>query len=286
MADLQSGTADLFLEIPPRFERDLLREGIGEIQVNVDAINGTKALLGSAYTEAIIQGFAREYLQEYAVGQTAPAGLAVTFTNWYNPTLDYHNFMVPGILVMLVTIVGMFLCTLNIVREKELGTIEQINVTPIRKYQFIIGKLLPFWIIALLELTLGLIVAKLVFAIPMVGSLWLIFGFASVYLLVVLGLGLFISTITYTQQQAMFIGFFFMIIFVLMSGLFTPIESMPVWAQQLTKGNPIAYFVDVMRLVLIKGAGFEAIQNHFLTTGCMGMGILTLAVLNYRKTSG
>ncbi len=283
--DLQSGVADLSIEIPPQFEQNLFREGKSKIQIAVNAINGTKALLGSAYTEQIIQGFAQEYIGTYQGGGAQRPGIYVTFSYWYNPTLDYNNFMVPGILVILVTLVGMFLCGLNIVREKELGTIEQINVTPIKRYQFIIGKLVPFWLIGLFELALGLIIGKLVFDIPLVGSLWLVFGFASIYLLVVLGLGLFISTITYTQQQAMFVAFFFLIIFILMSGLFTPIESMPVWAQYLTRGNPIAYFVDVMRVVLLKGGDFASIQRHFLVIGILGIAILTLAMLNYRKTT-
>jgi ABC-2 type transport system permease protein len=172
---------------------------------------------------------------------------------------------------------------MNIVKEKEIGTIEQINVSPIRKHEFIIGKLLPFWIIALVELAIGLVVGKLVFHIPFVGSLWLIFGFAGLYLLVVLGFGLLISTVTETQQQAMFIAWFFLIIFILMSGLFTPIESMPPWAQDITRLNPVAYFVDVMRLVLLKGSDVWDIRQHIAVMGGYALAVNGLAVLNYRK---
>ena len=170
-------------------------------------------------------------------------------------------------------------------KEKEIGTIEQINVSPIKKHQFIIGKLLPFWIIANVELAFGLLVGKLVFDIPIVGSLGLVFAFSALYLLVVLGIGLLISTITETQQQAMFISWFFLVIFILMSGLFTPIESMPEWAQKLTLFNPIAYFVDVMRLVLLKGSGLWEIRNHMLMMLVIALVINSLAVLNYRKTA-
>ncbi|MCB0682245.1 MAG: ABC transporter permease, partial [Saprospiraceae bacterium] len=152
-------------------------------------------------------------------------------------------------------------------------------------YQFIVGKLLPFWIIALVDLGLGLIIGKLVFHIPIVGSLGLIFGFAAVYLLLVLGIGLLISTVTETQQQSMFITWFLLVIFILMSGLFTPIESMPPWAQQLTRFNPIAYFVEVIRLVLLKGSSFADIQRQFFTVLAFAGGTLLLAVWNYRKTA-
>ena len=171
-------------------------------------------------------------------------------------------FMVPGILVLLVTMVTMFLGSMNVAREKEIGTIEQLNVTPIKKYQFIIGKLLPFWLIGLFELSFGLVIGKVLFNIPMVGSLGLVFLFAMVYMIVVLGMGLLISTAANTQQQAMFIAWFFLVIFILLSGLFTPIESMPKWAQTLTLVNPIRYFVEVMRGVLMKGAGFADIQQE------------------------
>ncbi len=280
-ADLEAGEADLFLDIAPHFERDLEKEGRASIQLTIDAINGVKAGLASSYANAIIRNFNREVL----AGTTTAAGqgIQVVQANWFNPTQEYHNYMVPGILVVLVTLVGMFLCGMNIVKEKEIGTIEQLNVSPIRKYHFIIGKLLPFWIIGLVELAAGLFFGKLVFDIPINGSLGLVFGFAAVYLPVVLGIGLLISTVTNTQQQAMFIAWFFLIIFILMSGLFTPIESMPAWAQKITKVNPVAYFVEVMRMVLLKGSTAPDIARHFGAMIIYGIVINTLALLNYRK---
>lgn len=285
--DLESDAADLFIEIPPRFEYQLAREDQTSVQVTINAINGVKAGIANGYTQSIIRNFNQDLRVEWLdlpPGALEPA-IKVTFSNWFNPSLDYDTFMVPGILVMLVTLVGMFLSGMNIVKEKEIGTIEQINVSPIKKHQFIIGKLLPFWIIANVELAIGLVVGKLVFDIPMVGSLWLVFGFSALYLLVVLGIGLLVSTITDTQQQAMFISWFFLVIFILMSGLFTPIESMPGWAQELTRLNPIAYFVEVMRLVLLKGSGLWEIRHHFFILGGYALVINGLAVLNYRKTT-
>lgn len=281
---IQQGSADLFIEIPADFGRELRQGKSVQVQISVDAINGVKAGLAGAYANAIIAEFTQQHWSDW--GFIVPANpVEIVPAYRFNPSLDYQTFMVPGILVILVTLVGMFLSGMNIVKEKEIGTIEQINVTPIRKYQFIIGKLLPFWIIALVELSFGLVVAKLVFDIPFVGSLWLIYGFAALYLLLVLGMGLLVSTITETQQQAMFIAWFFLMIFVLMSGLFTPIESMPDWAQQITRFNPIAYFVEVMRMVLLKGSGWGEVHRHFAIIGGYALLVNGLAVWNYRKTN-
>jgi ABC-2 type transport system permease protein len=193
--------------------------------------------------------------------------------------------MVPGILVLLVTIIGMFLSGLNLVKEKEIGTIEQINVTPIRKYQFIVGKLLPYWLVALFELSFGLILARLVFAIPLIGSIWLIFLVAAVYLLVTLGLGLLISTKTNTQQQSLFLSWFFMVVFILMSGLFTSVDSMPQWAKMINIFNPIAYFVEVIRMIMLKGSGFMDISRNLFILAVYAILALTVAVWQYRKTT-
>ncbi|HHB52844.1 MAG TPA: ABC transporter permease, partial [Saprospiraceae bacterium] len=210
----------------------------------------------------------------------------ITWSNWYNLLLVYSTFMVPGILVLLVTMVAVFLTAINIVREKEMGTIEQLNVTPVKKYQFIIGKLFPFLIIAFFELSIGLVIAKLVFNLNYQGSILLVYAFTLVYLFAVLSIGLFISTVTHTQQQAMFIAWFIMVIFILMSGLFTPVESMPGWAQKVTWFNPIKYFIEFMRMVLLKGSTFSDVKTHFIIIAVYGLVLNRLAVWNYKKVSG
>ena len=174
---------------------------------------------------------------------------------------------------------------MNLVREKEMGTIEQLNVTPVKKYQFIFGKLVPFWIIALFDLAFGLLIAWLVFDLPIVGSLWLLFGMAGVYLIGVLGLGLFISTITDTQQQLMFVSFFFMMVFILMGGIFTPVESMPQWAQIADRINPIFYFMKILRMIILKGSGFFDLLEEFISLSFLGIVFLSLAIWRYRKTA-
>jgi ABC-2 type transport system permease protein len=198
--------------------------------------------------------------------------------------MSYKIFMVPGILVILVTMVGAFLSALNIVREKEIGTIEQLNVSPIQKWQFLLGKLIPFWLIGLFVLLLGLVVARLVFGIIPVGSLGLIFGYAAVYLLAFLGFGLLLSTTVDTQQQAMFLAFFFMMIFILLGGLYTNIDSMPDWAKVATKFNPAAYFIEVIRMIVLKGSTFSDIKNQFWVMCGFAVVFNALAVWNYRKT--
>ncbi len=178
----------------------------------------------------------------------------------------------------------MFLSGLNLVREKELGTIEQINVTPIRKYQFIAGKLIPFWILALLELAFGLFVGKVLFNIPVLGSIWLLFGVAAIYLVVILSAGLLVSTMTNTQQQAMFVMFFVVLVCIMMSGIFTATETMPDWAQKLDYINPIYYFMRIVRMILLKGSGFKDMINEIICLIVFAFAMLRMAIWRYKKT--
>jgi len=282
---LELRKASQILIIPDHFERDLNKEDKAKVQVVTDAINGSAAALTSAYALSIIRDFNVNLLVDTYPAINLKDPVDVRYSFWYNPKLDYTTFMVPGILVLLITIIGLFLSGMNVVREKEIGTIEQINVTPIHKYEFIAGKLIPFWLIALFELAFGLTLAKLVFNIPMVGSIELIFGVAAVYLIAIMGLGLFISTLADTQQQSMFLSWFFMVIFILMSGLFTPIDSMPEWAKTINIINPIHYFIPVMRNVMLKGSQFSDISKHFWALACYGIISISLAVWRYRKTS-
>lgn len=279
--------ADIILEIPPGFDREVVRTRRGELRVAVNAINGTKGLLGGAYLQQIISAFNADLvmrLLEDRQGQV-PGGLRVEPRFWYNPSMNYKFLMVPGILVMLVTLIAMSMCALNIVKEKETGTIEQINVTPIPKAVFVLGKLIPFWTLGLFVFTLGFFgVARLVYQIVPVGSVAVLYGFLSLFLLAALGMGLLISTFAETQQQAMSISFFVLIITLLMSGLFTSVESMPVWAQGIARANPVTYFIEVMRMVVLKGSGWADIRYHALIVGCFALFFNTWAILNYRKT--
>jgi len=279
--------ADLIIVFNSGFGSKLRKESSSDLQLLINAINTTKAGLVYAYSEAIIREFNQDLrINWLGVSATnATQNIDITYSYWYNQQLNYKIFMLPGILVILVTIIGMFLTAMNLVREKEMGTAEQINVTPIKKYQLIIGKLLPFWLIALFELAFGMSIGKLFFHLPVMGNPAILFSFAGVYLLVVLGIGLLLSTLADTQQQVMFLAFFFMLTFILMSGIFTPVESMPYWAQKVNIINPFSYFMRVIRMILLKGSGFRDIQHEFLSMSVYATGILGLAIWRYRKTN-
>jgi ABC-2 type transport system permease protein len=284
MEALDANRATLLIRIPIKFEQSLMKNKSASIMLDVNSIDGQAATLSFSYANAIINDFNGDIRQEWnGLPDKIKFPVSVDKRYWFNPEMEYKNLMVPGILALLVTMIGMFLSAMNVVREKEIGTIEQINVTPISKVTFLIGKLLPFWIIAMFELAFGLLLGYIIFNIPINGSLTLLFGYAGIYMLVVLGMGLWISTFTDTQQQAMFIAWFIMVIFILMSGLFTPIENMPVWAQKLTYGNPIAYFVKVLRSILLKGSDFYDLRMDFLKITFFAILMLSAAVLSYRK---
>ncbi len=284
---LLKGKADIVLIIPADFERNLIRDNRGELQLLIDAIDGNSAQLIYAYTSAIISSFNRNLVAGWKkiAGFMPPSQIKIVENYRYNNELDYKLYMAPGILAILVTIIGMFMSGMNLVREKETGTIEQLNVTPVKKYQFIIGKLVPFWIIALFDLAFGLFIARLVFNLPILGSLRLLFGLTGIYLASVMGIGLFISTITHTQQQLMFVNFFFMMVFILMGGIFTPVESMPQWAQLINHMNPIFYFMKILRMIILKGSGFFDLLKEFFFLSLLGILFLSLAIWRYRKTA-
>lgn len=284
---IESDEADLVLVIPPDFKKDLIRNKSQKLFLAVNAINGTKANLGAAYMQEVIREYNGKLTTEMQTvnSKVKPSRAEVTFTNWYNPDMSYKVFMVPGILAILVTMVGGFLTSLNIVKEKEVGTIEQINVTPIKKHHFILGKMIPFWILGNVVFTLGLLVAWLIYGIVPAGSLVLLYGFIAVYLLAVLGFGLLVSTYSETQQQAMFVMYFFMMVFILMGGLFTPIESMPEWAQQFTLVNPLSYLIEVLRMIVLKGSTFLDVMPYFLMVAVFAVVLNAWAMLNYKKTS-
>jgi ABC-2 type transport system permease protein len=285
---LVAGNSEMVLVIPEDFEREMMTGGNARIQLLIDAEDGFTAGVIRGYANEIVSSFNRDLPallpQMASLAEVSPV-IDIRSRGWYNPELIYTDYMVPGVLVVLVTLIGLFLSGMNVVREREIGTIDQINVTPIRRWQFITGKLVPFWIIGLGELTVGLIIARIGFHVPMLGHYYVIYLVAAIYLLVVLGMGLLISTVTESQQQAMFIAWFFIVIFVLLSGLFTPIQSMPHWAQNLTLANPVRHFVDIMRRVMLKGSDLGDIAEPFGILGAEAVVMLALAVNRYRKTS-
>ncbi|MCB0656534.1 MAG: ABC transporter permease [Saprospiraceae bacterium] len=283
---VERNEADLILEIPAHFERDLVREDGATLAVHANAINQVKGGLSQMYAGQIIRRFNNHIRAEWLQWPrfSPVALLSIEPQLWFNPHIDYHLFMVPGILAVLITMVGSFLASMNIVQEKEAGTIEQINVTPIKKYQFLLGKMIPFWVLGMITLTIGLIVAYLIYGIVSVGPLWVVYAFSAFYLVAVLGIGLLISTFADNQQQATFVSFFFVMVFILMSGLYTPVESMPGWAKVIAYANPVTYMIQVVRGVMIKGSGFMDILPYVGIIGAFGIFFNGLAVWRYRKT--
>ena len=273
----------MIVSIPAGFERDIVRTSKASVQLVLNAEDGAAAGVTSSYAARIIASYAEELGAAGASSRKAPA-LEVRTRGWYNPQLDYRDYMVPGILVQLVTVVGTLLTAMNIVREKELGTLDQLSVTPLSQGTFIAAKLIPLWLIALVELSMGLLVARYVFHVPMRGSIALVFLAAGVYLVAALGVGLFVSTLVNTQQQAMFVTFFIIMVYLLMSGLFTPIRSMPDWAQMLAEFNPVKHFIGLMRAVLLKGATFAEVARPIGVLALFGTVVLSLAVRQYGRS--
>ena len=288
---LLSGDADIALVIPPDFSRGLAGVTPPRLQVLADAVNASTAQLSWSYLTSVVRDFNRDVIVSTGMmpgnttalsGGSVP-GISVSPRYWYNPTLNYKYYMLPGVLVILITAIGLMMSGLNLVREKESGTIEQINVTPVMKWQLIASKIIPFFIIGLLDLALGLSIGWLAFNIPFEGSLLLFFACAAIFLVAVLGLALFFSTMASTQQQFLFVAFFFVMIFILMSGIFTPTESMPLWAQQFNWVNPVAYLMRINRMVMLKGSGFSDIMRDMGMLTVLAFSYLTLALRAYRK---
>jgi ABC-2 type transport system permease protein len=293
---LLDGAATLVVAIPRDFESSLARHGHAPVQLVVNAEKGAAAGIVLSYAGQILTRYAEDLGRElrpsvltvgYGTSESPPRRGAprveVRTRGWYNASLDYRHYMVPGILVALVTLIGTLLSAQNIAREKELGTLEQLNVTPLTRGQFIAAKLLPLWVLGLVDLGLGLLAGKLVFDVPMRGSLLLLFAAAALYLLVALAIGLLISTSVDTQQQAMFVTFFVLNVYLLLSGLFTPIDSMSPWMQAVSQFNPVRHFVTISRAILIKGAGVAEVAQPLAILGGFAIVTLSLAVQRYRK---
>jgi ABC-2 type transport system permease protein len=281
------GSVTMAVVIPHDFETSLMRTGVAPVELSVNAEKGSAAGIVQSYAQSVLAAYAAELTRSApTIGSRIPdprSRIDVRLRSRYNPTLNYKYYMVPGILVALMTIIGSLLSAQNIAREKELGTLEQLNVTPITRGEFIVAKLLPFWCLGLIELTMGLIIGKLVFGIPIVGSLALLYAVAAIYLFVALGIGLFISSVVETQQQAMFVTFFIVNIYLLMSGLFTPIDSMAPWVQVASQINPVRHFVTISRAILMKGAGPEEIAQPLVILLASAVIVLTVAVRQYHK---
>lgn len=287
---IESGESDIVMEIPAGFERDLVKEGNTHLLIAANTVNGTKGGLGSSYLSSIVLDFTNDIRSKSIATKSISSpsitpNINIVTQHKYNPHLDYKKFMIPALMVVLLTVLCGFLPALNIVTEKEKGTIEQINVTPVSKLAFILAKLIPYWVIGFVVLTICFGIATLVYGLSPVGHLTTIYFFAVLYVLAISGFGLVISNYSETMQQAMFVMFFFMMVLILLSGLFTPINSMPQWAQNITIFNPLKYFIQVMRLVYLKGSGIVELTTQVIALTTFAVVFNSWAVISYRKKS-
>lgn len=285
LENVEREKADMILEIRPDFEKDLINRGVAEVMISANTVNIIKGGLGSTYMTGIVRDFAGEIRSEkiQSTGKTAMPVIEVVTQSRFNPFMDYKMLMIPALMVVLMTLICGFLPALNIVNEKEMGTIEQINVTPVKKFTFILAKLIPYWTIGLFVFTFCLTLAALVYGLIPAGNVLTIYLSVFVYILAVSGLGIVVSNHSSTMQQALFVMFFFLIIFIMISGLFTPIASMPDWAQTFTFFNPLRYFIEIMRMVYLKGSHISHLTNQLTALLIFAIILNSWAILSYRK---
>lgn len=282
---IEQEKCDVIIEIPASFENDIFRECTADIMITANTVDAMKGALSSAYIIAMVHEFNQEIQEETNGGAVkTPYGLEITKIFRFNPRLKYSLAMVPAILVMLISIICGFLPAFNIVQEKEQGTIEQMNVTPVDRFSLILSKLIPYWVAGFVVLNLGFIIAWFFYGMLPKGSILTIYLFEMVYVLAMSGIGLVISNYSRTMQQAMFIVFFIIITLIFLGGLYTPVDNMPRWAQLISVVNPITYFVQVMRLIYLKGSSLWDMIPQFLHILGFAVVFNTWAILSYKKT--
>lgn len=277
LKEIESSRADVVLVIPPHYSRDVAQGKQPQVLIAANAVNGVKGAMGSAYLSQIV------------TAQVSPSVKAmqdkVATLTLYNKHMNYKLFMIPALFALVMMLMTGFLPTLNIVGEKEAGTIEQINVTPVPKWAFILAKLIPYWLIALFVIVVCLTLSWLVYGITCQGPLWLVFVLAMLLALFWSSFGLIISNYSDTMQQAMFVMWFFIVCMLLLSGLFTPTRSMPAWAYMTTYVNPMHYFIEAIRTVFIRGGALRDIAHQLLALLAIGLAMAAWAVASYRKNS-
>lgn len=280
MKSLEEGAADIIVEIPADFERDMLLATPKRISITANAVNAIKGSMGMQYLMQTIGHTLSELRGEKIPLKTAEL---ITVQNRFNPTLDYRHYMIPALMIMLFVLICGFLPALSIVGEKENGTIEQINVTPVGRLTFTLAKLLPYWLIGLFVLTVAMFVARLVYGLAPSGAIGAIYLGAMLFILTISGFSLTVANFSDTMQQTMFVMFFFIIIFILMSGLLTPIDSMPEWTQRFTLILPPRYFVEILRSVYLKGTTLAELWGNYVALGVFALFFNTLATITYKK---
>jgi len=274
---------DLAVKVGPDFSERIRKGDTSPIQILVDGSMSNMAAVRVAYTSLVLDRLNRAFIEELYPEKIDYGKIDARIRTWYNPNLDSRNFYVPGIVAFLVMLITLLFTSMAIIREKEAGTIEQLIVTPLRPIELILGKTIPYIIIAQAQMVMVTTFAILWFSIPLKGNLFLLFVATSLFILSTLGIGLFISTVSATQQQAMMTTFFFILPFFMLSGFVFPIANMPMVVQWLTYLNPLRYFLIIIRGIFLKGVGFEVLWPQYLALMILGLIVFTGAVTRFRK---
>lgn len=280
MDGVEHGRVDVIVTVPADYARDLVAGRLPCIDLAADGVNATKASLGASYAAQSIALTLRGWQRES--GAVVPEE-AVSVQYRYNPTLDFRNFMIPALMVMLIIIICGFMPALSLVSEKETGTIEAMNVTPVPRMTFVLSKLIPYWVTGLIVVTVGIVIGRLVYGLVPVGSIGAIYLSSILFTLVMSGFGLVVANKSGTILQSILVMFAVIVIFQLMSGLFTPVSSMPHWAQLITYGVPPRYFIEIMRGIYLKGASVADLWVQYTVLAAMAAAMCAAAALTYSK---
>lgn len=282
LAALEHGDVDVIIEIPDGFERSITEGSPKKTSISANGVNAVKGSLGMQYATRLIGLVLKDLGDERGLHVGSDS---ITILNLYNPTLDYRFYMIPALMIMLMVMMCGFLPALNLVNEKETGTIEQINVTPTSRFAFTLAKLIPYWTIGLAVVSLAMLLSWLIYGLKPAGSIWAIYLASVLFILTMSGVGVIAANYSQTMQQTMFVMFFFIMIFILMSGLITPVDSMPTWAKTITWFLPPRYFIDIMRSVYLKGASVTDMPLNYLALAVFAAAFNLWAALSYRKQS-
>ncbi|MDH7514577.1 MAG: ABC transporter permease [Bacteroidota bacterium] len=283
---MDRGEAQVAVVLPAGFQRDILRGSAPTVQVLVDALDGNSAGVALGYVTDIVRRFHKQAAVSMPLPVIPTGGRRVAAETrfWYNPNLESRVFIIPGIMAILLVITTVLLTSLGIVREKEIGTLEQLMVTPIRSWQLIAGKTLPFCVVGFIAAILCMVFIRIIFGIGIAGSILLLAVESVLFILTTLGMGILVSTISHSQQQALFIAWFFMIFGMILSGFFIPIANMPPLIQVLTYANPVRYYMTILREIYLKGTGLSDLVEETVALAVFGTVVFSAAVLRFRRT--
>ena len=280
---LLRGDVDMAIKIGPDFDGIIKKGQTAPIQIIADGSISNMAAMRMAYATTIIDKFNRDTIWKLYAVQMTYARIDARIRTWYNPNLDSQHFFVPAIVAFLIMLTSLLLTSIAVIREKEAGTMEQLIVTPLKSYEFIIGKTIPYIIVSLVQLLFIIVVAIYWFEIPLAGSIILLFFASCIFLLSTLGIGLLISSVSVTQQQAMMVTFFFLMPFFMLSGFVFPVANMPTVIQWLTFLNPLRHFLVIIRGIFLKGVGLDVLWPQYLILAVMGGVVFSAAIARFKK---